>query len=405
MNDTLSLIRYASIEGKGWRRGAAVFTNNGRLKPKVMRLGGVEVYCPSGRYQMRRYQGRNPVYTELGNDPTDALNRFRAEEAKLKARAAAIAAGLEVLTPDESRKTLRQYATSFLEMHRNLPHRSDGSVSVYTSVTTSFVQVCRSAYPEGVTKEHVIAWHGWMKKEKKYSDRTAANRYLTLRGFLRYSGVDPDHIIPKGTHNLLKKYTARIPNMYTPGEVQKLIEASTDADRALLWEFAYKTGLRDSELQMVTRFDLHGLDTSEPMLHVKGRYEYGNIKDAEERKIELHPALVPKLQKWLEENPQKVLLFGTNNDKQDTKMLLALKVTARRTGLNCGQCRGCKSTRNECSEFTLHRFRRTYTSRLLKATGGDLRSVMLRTGHEDLESVMRYLAPAAGIRDAVAAAF
>ena len=86
-------------------------------------------------------------------------------------------------------------------------------------------------------------------------------------------------------------------------------------------------------------------------------------------------------------------------------MLLALKVTARRTGLNCGQCRGCKSTRNECSEFTLHRFRRTYTSRLLKATGGDLRSVMLRTGHEDLESVMRYLAPAAGIRDAVAAAF
>lgn len=68
----------------------------------MMRLGGGAIHCPNGRYQMRKYQGKNPVYTELGNDPTEALNRFRAEETKVKARAAAIAAGLEVVSANDT---------------------------------------------------------------------------------------------------------------------------------------------------------------------------------------------------------------------------------------------------------------------------------------------------------------
>jgi len=405
MNQTVTLVRYASIAGRGWRRGAAVFTKNGRLKPDVMLLAGVEVHCPRGRYQMRQYRGQNPVYTELGNDPADALSRFRAEEAKLKARAAAVAAGLEVTSPADNRRTLRQYATDFLAMHHSLPHRSDDSVSVYTMVTSSFIQQCRAAFPEDVTKEDVIRWHGWMRSELGYGDRTASNRYKALRGFLAYCSVEPGRIIPKGTHKLLRTYTKKVVNAYTPEVVAKLIDAAPSEHRGLLWDFAYKTGLRDAELQRVTRFDLHGLDTAEPMLHVKERDEFGNIKDAEERKIELPLDLAAKLHRWLKGNPGKLLLFGTRNDKPDTKMLLALKATARRAGLNCGHCPGCQSERNECEEFTLHRFRRTYTTRMLRATGGDLRSVMERTGHADLASVMRYLEPQARIREAVAAAF
>lgn len=405
MNQSVKLVRYASIEGRGWRRGAAVFTKNGRLKPDAMLLGGTEVHCPNGRWQMRRYAGKNPVYTELGTDPADARNRFRAEETKLAALTAAVAAGIEIVLHDDSRKTLRQCAAEFLAMHRNLPHRSDDSVEVYTMVTSSFIKQCRSAFPEEVKKEDVIRWHGWMRNEEKYSDRTAANRYMALRGFLTYCGVKPGSIIPKGTHKVLKTYTKKAVNAYTPEAVAALIAASTDSNRALLWDFAYKTGLRDSELRMVTRHDLLGLNSAEPILHVKEREEYGNIKDAEERKIELHPSLVPALKLWLTENPGRVLLFGTVNDKPDTKMLMALKVTARRAGLNCGLCKGCKSKRKECREYTLHRFRRTYVSRMLRATGGDLRSVMSRSGHSDLASVMRYLESSAAIREAVATAF
>ncbi len=227
---------------------------------------------------------------------------------------------------------------------------------VYTQLTTSFLACCKVSYPEQVTKHDVIRWHGWMRDKKKYTDRTCANLYISLRGFLRYCQLNPGVLIPQGTHKLLKTYTKKTVNTYTPEVVAQLIEASTDQNRALLWDFAYKTGLRDSELQAVTRYDLHGLETENPMLHVKERDEYGNIKDAEEREIELHLSLVSPLREWLRNNPKRVLVFGTETDKPDTKMLKALKVTARRAGLNCGHCKGCKGKRYECGEFTLHRF-------------------------------------------------
>jgi len=392
MNRTLKLIRYAKLDS-GWRRGAVVLTRNGKLKHPYMKVAGRETEAEQGRYKIVRYEGNKPIYTDLGNDPVDALARYRAEEMKLNARRAAGDAGLSIAEPEPEPKTrtLKQDADAFLRMHKSLPHRSDDSVRVYTQVTTTFLAHCQCKAAADVTQTEVINWYGAMK-DKGYSDRTRANLYLSLRGFLRYCGVDPAKIIDRGTHKLLKQYTRKTPNMYTPEQVQALIDASTDSNRALLWDFLYKTGLRDSEVQMVTRHDLHGLDTEQPMLHVKERDEYGRIKDAEERELELHPTLVAPIKAWLKENPGKTLLFGTMRDKPDTKMLLALKVTARRAGLNP-------------SEFTLHRFRRTYVSRMLVASGGDLRSVMMRSGHSDLQSVMRYLAPSATMRAALSQAF
>jgi integrase len=405
MNRTLTLVRYAAVEGKGWRRGAVVLNKNGKLKADLMMSGGREVHCPTGRYQLRKYEGARPVYIDLGNDPTDALNRFRAEETKRDARESALAAGLEVVSPeDATRKTIKQYAADFLAMHRNLPHRSDDSVRVYTQITSTFLAACKAKHPEQVTQDDVLRWYGKLRQDG-YADRTRSNLYKSLRGFLKYCGIDPRKLIETGTHKLLKAYTRRVPNTYTPEQVKALIDASMDSNRALVWNFAYKTGLRDSELQHVARYDLYGLDTDDPMLHVTERDEYGKIKDAEERIIELRPSLVAPLKRWLKENPNRTLLFGTVSDKPDTKMLLALKATARRAGLNCRRCSGCISKRQECKEYTLHRFRRTYTTRMLRATGGDLRSVMQRTGHSDLTSVMRYLEPAAQIGEAVAQAF
>ena len=370
-----------------------------------MIYGGSEIPCPNGRYQIVRYAGTKKLYTDLGNEPADALAQFKAAESKQNVRVAAVRAGIELVEDDSTRKTIKQYAADFLEMHKDLPHRSGDSISRYKTITDTFLSQCKARYPEDATKEDVIRWCGYLQRELNYTDRTRADRYLSLRGFLRYCGVNPGKLIDRGTHNLLKKYTKREPDMYTPEVVAKLVECSTNPSRALLWDFLYKTGLRDSEAQHVTRYDLHGLDAAEPMLHVKERDELGHIKDSEERMIELHPSLVPKLKKWLDENPAKKLLFGTIRDMPDTKMLLALKVTARRAGLNCGHCAGCLSKRKECKEYTLHRFRRTYTTRMLVACGGDLRSVMKRTGHSDLASVMRYLAPSAHVRKAVATAF
>ena len=96
MNRTLSLIRYAKLEGKGWRRGSVVLNKNGKLRHPFMMHGGEAIEAPNGRYQLVRYEGKREVYTDLGNDPTDALTRYRAEESKQNVRLAAIAAGLDI---------------------------------------------------------------------------------------------------------------------------------------------------------------------------------------------------------------------------------------------------------------------------------------------------------------------
>ena len=76
-------------------------------------------------------------------------------------------------------KTLAEYAADFILMHRNLPHRSNDSVRVYRSVTSTFLLMCKAVYPEQITKEDVIGWHASLRA--KYSDRTSALLYVAKR--------------------------------------------------------------------------------------------------------------------------------------------------------------------------------------------------------------------------------
>jgi integrase len=153
-----------------------------------------------------------------------------------------------------------------------------------------------------VTQANIIKWYGSLK-DKGYSDRTRSNQYQSLRGFLRYCGVDPSKIVDRGTHLLLLKYTKRTPNMYDPSTLAALIKYASDGNEGMMYDLAWKTGLRESELRMLTRHDLHGLDGKTPTLHVRERDEYGRIKDAEERIVDLHSSLVPQLTQWMQDNP------------------------------------------------------------------------------------------------------
>jgi integrase len=407
MNSKVTLVRYALIPGRGWRRGKAVLGQTGRLKPDTMLLGGAEISCPTGRFQMRSFVGKRAIYTDLVGSPSDVMDRFRAAQSKSKAKVDAKREGFEIVEPEEREKeTVKAKAKAFIERHRNLHHRAADALDAYIRVLTSFQEVCPNAkYPTDITEDDIITWHGWMKRERKYSDRTAANYYGHLRAFLRYCGLDLEKLVSVGTNKMLRSFTKRVPNYYEPATIQTLIASATDENRALLWDFFWKTGLRKSEMQMVTRFDFEGLDGEHPFVLSKERDEYGQIKDQEERRIELHPSLVEPVKKWLRVNPKRILLFGTESDKTDGKMLKNLKITARNAGLNCGNCKGCKGKLNECSEYTLHRFRRTYCNTLLRATGNDFRSVMVRSGHADIQTLMRYIAPVPLKRDAIAAAF
>ena len=114
------------------------------------------------------------------------------------------------------------------------------------------------------------------------------------------------------------------------------------------------------------------------------------IKDKEQRDVAIPQELVKVLAAWKHKKPDVRFVLGTENDMPNRSMLRSLKRLARRAGLNCGRCEGCLSEHQECREFTLHSFRRTYATSLAER-GVPIRTIMQQLGHSDMATVLKYL--------------
>jgi integrase len=122
------------------------------------------------------------------------------------------------------------------------------------------------------------------------------------------------------------------------------------------------------------------------------------VKDAEERELPIPAALLVRLKAWRETRTGTRLIVGNDDDLPEGHFLRKLKTLARNAGLNCNRCEGCarKGALAECQEWSLHRFRRTFCTMLLR-NGVDLSTAQHLMGHNDLTSTMRYLRPAANV--------
>jgi integrase len=151
-----------------------------------------------------------------------------------------------------------------------------------------------------------------------------------------------------------------------------------------------KCGLRDQELQHV---EFRDISFESKTLKVRAKPQWGfMVKTWEQRDIPVPSDVLEEIKAWQLGRPGQTLILGTNNRHPNSKLLRELKRLARRAGLNCGQCDKC-AERNECQEFTLHRLRRTYITKMLRGLNGDLRTVQAYAGHKDIASTMRYLVP------------
>jgi integrase len=355
---------------------------NGRVKPGWVVEQGEQKHYPQGHYELRLYQGDKPIYKNVGENAAEAAAAREREAQLLLAKDSAQAAGAKIVE-EKGRVKLSLQAVRFVQAAEARKARE--VAVVYGRAIKEFLDVTGSVYADDVTTEDVYAYWKFLRARGN-ADRTVHNRHTCLYSFFKFCGIDTKPL-PKAP-----KYETTLPEIYSEVELRTLFSSDLSDGHRLLYLLLLKSGLRDQEAQHLEWSDI---DWYGGTLTVRSKARFNHkIKDAEERAVPLPPDLLENLGKWRADHPDTRLVLGTSNDRPNTKWLPVLKRHARKAGLNCGRCSSCEE-RGQCAHFTLHAFRRTYATTLLRA-GLDVRTVQRYMGHSDMESTMRYLTPASG---------
>jgi integrase len=371
------------VDGK-WRRLPAAYGGNGRIRPGFAQVGTQQLEFTNPAYELRLYEDRQAKYIPFKSGATEAdaeRKKLEKSPSKTAAKSAAESAGGTFVDKDD-RKTLAKTAAAYIRdaQQRGAMEAADQA----RLVNEEFRKLLnRKTYVDEITRDDIFRFHTALRK-RGCSDRTVANKHQRLTSWLRFAGIDKTILPP------VPKYEETLPTIYTSDEISTILaEAGPHMKMAIL--LALKCGLRDQELMHLEFSDLNLADKT---LRVQGKPRWNfKVKTHEQRHVPIPNDVLDELKAWKEKRTGQSLILGTKNGNPNTKLLFALKTLARRAKMNCGRCEGCKSKRRECESFTLHKFRRSYITTLLR-NGIDLRTVQAYAGHKDIASTMRYLRPA-----------
>lgn len=388
---------------RGWRRFPARFETRGNrqvLMHGSVIDGGEVVQYDTGRYELRSYRDGKMVYTQLrkGDEgsPEAAMIAWHAasRQARGNTRKAdpfhfiKSAVDLYVRDLQQQHKTeMAEKARHVLEEFRLSCHADDRRLR----------GVSRT---KEVTRAHVLRFHSFLR-QRGNSPRTIADKHMRVKAWLRFCKVDTSWFPP------VPRYEETLPTIYSGAQIAD-IRAAADEEMRLAIDLCWMLGLREQE---ATHAEWDDLDIANSVFRVQGktRKEYRfAVKDSEQRELPIPAALMARLKAWRDAHPDTRLILSGKRGLPEGHLLRKLKALARNNGLNCGKCEGCqrKGALAECEEWSLHRFRRTFCTMLLR-NGVDLATAQHLMGHSDLASTMRYIRPAstAHVQDKVNSIF
>jgi integrase len=382
-NPKASLYWHAKTE-TGWRRFPVVYAPNGRIKTGVVLVDGKEHKYPTGSFHLRTITG----FESVGTDQSEALGALARQRSILAARLTLAETGAQIVVPEKD-LTLDQQRKEFM-IGIELQGGSRSCDSVYRITVEGFLaSASRRVYAHQIVLHDVQMYIKGLR-DAGYSDSTLFTRSRRLLRFLRFAGVEKEHL-PKGKQ--LPPKPKPKPEIYTEDEMRAFLDGCThDNDYSIIFETYLKTGLRERELLYLEPKNLV-VDGPTKLLQVRNKPHLGfRIKDTEERDIALGTDLAERLLAHREKRKGCKLLFGTRNDKARRHLIRVLKREAFRLGLACEHCPNCIA-KEECEQWYLHKFRATYATTCLQR-GMDVRTLMEQMGHSDIQTTLHYLTAA-----------
>jgi integrase len=373
-------LHYCCKTPEGWKRYPAAMGRNGKIRPRFAQVGKAQIQYSQGHYELRHMQDGKMIWRNVGEDAAIAQAQRDNTAKRLVAKAAASDAGLKI-EETQDRTRLADKAKAFRD--RQEARGKTESVITFDNVIDEFRSVANVTFLDELTEDIILRWYAALRKRGN-SDRTINNKHISLFGFLRWAGVDTKKLASRAP-----KYTEKSVEVYSADELKVFFASLTDSYHRIVFETLLKTGMRMQEAMFL---EWHDIDFARGTVAVSEKEDLGFvIKDRAGRTLPIPADLVEHLQTWKEKHGGRLVL-GTSNDTPNWKWLPLLKRLVRKAGLNCKHCQGCRE-QDECERWFLHKFRATYTTFLLRS-GLDPRTVMKYTGHADLATIMRYLAPA-----------
>lgn len=383
-NKKVTLVRLCKT-GEGWRRLPAVIGRNGKVRPGYALLDGLPVAYPEGHYELRMYEGTRTIYKNVGDDAADALASQKRESHLMAAKDSARSAGVKIVETDTSRVSLQKKKGEFVQ--RQIARGKKRASETAELAIDGFLLATGHVYADQVTESSVLTFYKHLRQADN-SDRTIYNKHVSLFSWFNWLKLDIKALAPEGPPS----YTKKEVEIYEAEELGILLKSCKGSTR-LVFEVLLMTGLRMQEAMHLqwTNVDFRNKEIRVREMLDSDKFDDVRIKDRAERSVPLRDDLAEKLKEWKAAHPKTVFVLGTKNDTPNGKWLVMLKRAARNAGLNCGRCAGCRGTQ-ECYHWTLKKFRATYTTNMLRG-GLDARTVMSFTGHENLATVLLYLAP------------
>jgi integrase/recombinase XerD len=345
------LYKHIKISGK-WRYCRAAIYSNGKVKPHVVVVGGQEENHEEGSYCIRHKNS----WIEAGTDPLEA-QRMRSKLVDQAEYTTVQPLAVTKGTP------LAQAAEKYFS---NLEARGikRKSICTYRSAVDPFVANCKKACVEDVTKQDMLDFMGWLRKQplpkRKNSNpkRTYSNKVGHVAIFLKEFRVS--RLLKKKEYPRYhkKKVVAH------PEEELSLLYGHANAEERFLLDFFIGSMVRDEEGYTCRYTDLTGTTLT----------LYG--KQDKTRTVEISQRLADSIDER-RKHSQSEYLFPNRNSKPNTHLLRKLQNLAKRAGAKF--------------HTELHKLRKTGASRR-HLKGVPLPTLMLELGHESLATTQDYLA-------------
>jgi integrase/recombinase XerD len=367
----VNITKRVQIEGKGWRFCTAVSGKNGKLKPDVVIVDGVEQTHAEGRYYLDFLQDGQRRRLAAGATASEASIAADQQTKLLTAHRAAADAGIALpqTAPKPGTRLLKESVKTYLlEIQA---HKKKKTHSAYRTALTYFLESCRKQTLEEIQRTDMLAFKTFLRDKKNQSDRSIANKFENVMSFLKQQKITG--LIGKTDW---PTFTEEEVSTYTQGELDKFFAACTETEN-VWFEFFYRTAMREQEVMHVSWSDI---DFERSVVTVRENKRFGwKPKAYKGRYISIPSSLLTMLKAWKDKTYDQScgLVFPTTGCKPKQNFLDECKAVAERAGLNK-------------DDFYLHKFRATRATRLLQG-GMDIKSVQQMLGHNDLESTMRYL--------------